>query len=156
MFEKLMEVVAGFVAKDDLPPIGLEILSDKKLCSAALLVQMMVADGKIVQEEEDKLLSVLQQHYGLSGDEASQLAAKAKLVQAESVDFFRFTNALKGSMSIEEREGLVEDLWEIVYADGELHEFEDNLVWRMAELLNISSERRLALKRLVRKRAGGS
>ena len=93
---------------------------------------------------------------GFTYDEASQLAAKAKLVQAESVDFFRFTNALKGSMSIEEREGLVEDLWEIVYADGELHEFEDNLVWRMAELLNISSERRLALKQLVRKRASGS
>jgi uncharacterized tellurite resistance protein B-like protein len=43
-------------------------------------------------------------------------------------------------------------LWEIVYADGKVSEFEDNLIWRAADLLGISSRERVELRRQV---AGG-
>ncbi len=42
------------------------------------------------------------------------------------------------------------DLWQMVYADGEVHEFEDNIVWRVAELLDVEARDRLALKQSVR------
>ncbi len=38
----------------------------------------------------------------------------------------------------------------MAYADGKAHEFEENLVWRVAELLGVSSADRLALKRRIR------
>ena len=44
-------------------------------------------------------------------------------------------------MSEEERIRVVENLWEIVFADGESHEFEENLVWRVAELLGVNRAR---------------
>ena len=37
-------------------------------------------------------------------------------------------------------------MWELVYADGQVSEFEDNVVWRAADLLGISSRDRLELK----------
>ena len=40
-------------------------------------------------------------------------------------------------------------LWEIVYADGRVSEFEDNLVWRVADLLGVSARERLTLRREV-------
>jgi uncharacterized tellurite resistance protein B-like protein len=40
-------------------------------------------------------------------------------------------------------------MWEIVYADGELHELEDNVVWRVAELIGVDSRERIALRHLV-------
>jgi len=40
-------------------------------------------------------------------------------------------------------------LWEIVYADGKVSEFEDNLIWRAADLLGISSRERIELRRQV-------
>jgi uncharacterized tellurite resistance protein B-like protein len=43
----------------------------------------------------------------------------------------------------------VENLWEIVFADGASHEFEENLVWRVAELLGVSRQDRIAKKRAV-------
>ena len=49
---------------------------------------------------------------------------------------------------------LVEDLWEMVYADGELHEFEDNVVWRVAELLGVEARHRMMLKQRVKDRLG--
>jgi uncharacterized tellurite resistance protein B-like protein len=47
---------------------------------------------------------------------------------------------------------IVEMMWEVVYADGEVSEFEDNVVWRAADLLGISSRDRLELKHQVAER----
>ena len=53
-----------------------------------------------------------------------------------------------------DRIGLVEDLWEMVYADGLVHEFEDNVVWRIAELIGVGTrERTLARQRVLARRA---
>jgi uncharacterized tellurite resistance protein B-like protein len=40
-------------------------------------------------------------------------------------------------------------MWEIIYADGRLNEFEDNLVWRAADLLHVSSRDRVEIRRKV-------
>jgi uncharacterized tellurite resistance protein B-like protein len=40
-------------------------------------------------------------------------------------------------------------MWELVYADGQVSEFEDNVVWRAADLLGVSSRDRIDLKRRV-------
>ena len=45
-------------------------------------------------------------------------------------------------------------MWELVFADGKVHEFEDNLVWRVAELLGVSSQARIRLKQAVREKIG--
>ena len=140
-------------AKDGSPTFNMK---DKRLSAAVLMAYAIAADGKVTIEEQKKLLSVLQKHYKLSGNEADLLADKAREAQARSVDFFQFTNSLKNQMDMSERLGLIEDMWEMVYADGELHEQEDNLVWRVAELLNVTSEQRMALKRIVRDRLAGA
>ena len=57
-------------------------------------------------------------------------------------------------MLLAERERIVGMMWEMVYADGKLHEFEDNLIWRTAELLGVSSEVRIRLKQLARDHGG--
>jgi uncharacterized tellurite resistance protein B-like protein len=40
-------------------------------------------------------------------------------------------------------------MWELVYVDGAVSEFEDNVVWRAADLLGISSRNRIDLKHMV-------
>ena len=40
-------------------------------------------------------------------------------------------------------------MWDIAYADGRVSEFEENVVWRVAELLGISSRERIALRQEV-------
>jgi uncharacterized tellurite resistance protein B-like protein len=44
---------------------------------------------------------------------------------------------------------IVEMMWELVYADGAVSEFEDNVVWRAADLLAVSSRDRIELKHRV-------
>jgi uncharacterized tellurite resistance protein B-like protein len=40
-------------------------------------------------------------------------------------------------------------LWRIAFSDGRAHEFEENTIWRIAELIGVSSRDRIALRRLV-------
>jgi uncharacterized tellurite resistance protein B-like protein len=48
---------------------------------------------------------------------------------------------------------IVEMMWELVYADGHVSEFEENVVWRAADLLAVSSRDRIDLKHRVGKRS---
>ena len=50
---------------------------------------------------------------------------------------------------------IVEMMWELVYADGRVSEFEDNVVWRAADLLGVSSRDRIDLKHRVAERQAG-
>ena len=154
MFDKIRDALSGVLAGDAEVVNVLPDADNKKLCAAVLMVQIIVADGKITEDEEAKLLDVLQTHYDMDAGQAHALAEQAKVKHSEAIDLYSFTSVLKNQMEETERLGLIEDLWEMVYADGKLHEFEDNLVWRLAELLNISSDRRMALKKVVRERAG--
>jgi uncharacterized tellurite resistance protein B-like protein len=47
---------------------------------------------------------------------------------------------------------IVEMMWELVYADDNVTEFEDNVVWRASDLLGVSSRDRLELKHRVAER----
>ena len=50
---------------------------------------------------------------------------------------------------------MIEMMWEIVYADGQVGEFETNLLWRAADLLGISGRERIALRERVAGEADG-
>lgn len=152
MFDALREFLNDILPTDG-EGVPKRKLEDKRLSAAVLMAHAIAVDGTVKPEEQSQMLSVLKKHYGLSEEHAIELAKRARQTEEQSIDLFTFTSQLKAQMSETERLGLIEDLWEMVYADGELHEFEDNFVWRVAELLNISSDRRMALKRLVRDRA---
>jgi uncharacterized tellurite resistance protein B-like protein len=126
-----------------------QIALDKNLAAAVLMVHVIAADGKIAPEEEERLDAILRQHYAVTDAEAKTLAQAAKLAQSDAIDMYSFTSILKTEMEESERRALVEDLWEMVYADGEVHEFEDNVVWRVAELIGIQSRERMILKQRV-------
>ena len=123
--------------------------NDVRLALAALLVHSVAIDGVTSETERVKLRELLTRNFGLSGEDLELLIADAVAAESEAVDLYRFTSVLKARLSAEERIRVVEDLWEIAYADGKSHEFEENLVWRVAELLGVERRDRIAAKRQV-------
>ena len=82
-----------------------------------------------------------------------ELLAAAENAEAEAVDLFHFTSVLKQRLDAADRERIIAMMWKLVFADGKLHEFEDNVVWRAAELLGVSNQARIRLKQAARDRA---
>ena len=63
---------------------------------------------------------------------------------------------LKRHLDEDARKDFIAMMWEIVYADGELHEIEDNTIWRIAELIGVEGRDRIEAKRKAAQRAGRS
>lgn len=116
-----------------------------RLAVAALLVHLAAVDGKTHPEEREAIAGALTDYYELSEEEVDRLIAEATRRDAESVDFYRFTSAI-GSLPDEEKLEIVRMMWQVVFADKKNHELEDNMVWRIAELIHVSARDRTALR----------
>lgn len=124
--------------------------NDYRLAAAALLFHVTAIDGTVEPEEREKLKTLLAERFALDADDTDALVAAAETADKEAVDLYGFTSILKRRLDEAERERIIGMMWELVYADGAVHEFEDNLIWRAAELLGVSSRARIRLKQSVR------
>ncbi len=120
-----------------------------RLAATALLIHVISLDGEPSDVEKRKLHSLLESRFGLDPGTADQLIASATLVEGEAVDLYHFTSVIMRSVNEEGRLRIVEMMWELAYADGQVSEFEDNVVWRAADLLGVSSRDRIDLKRRI-------
>jgi uncharacterized tellurite resistance protein B-like protein len=120
-----------------------------RLAATALLIHVISLDGEPSAVEKRKLHSLLENRFGLDPGTADQLIASATLVEGEAVDLYHFTSVIMRSVNEEGRLRIVEMMWELAYADGRASEFEDNVVWRAADLLGVSSRDRIDLKHRV-------
>jgi uncharacterized tellurite resistance protein B-like protein len=122
---------------------------DYRLAAAALLLHVAGIDGDISDAERDKIHAVIKQHFKLDDAAADELIAEATTAEQQSVDLYRFTAGLNRSLDEAGRARIVEMMWQIVFADGRMTEFEDNLIWRAADLLGVSQNERIALRERV-------
>src|SRR3981189_3352568 len=120
-----------------------------RLAATALLVHVISLDGEPSEAARRKLHSLIESRFGLAPGAADQLIASATLVEGEAVDLYHFTSVIMRSVDEEGRLRIVEMMWELVYVDGDVSEFEDNVVWRAADLLGVSSRDRIELKRRI-------
>jgi uncharacterized tellurite resistance protein B-like protein len=120
-----------------------------RLAATALLIHVISLDGEPSEIEKRKLHSLLESRFELDPGTADQLMTAATLVEGEAVDLYHFTSVIMRSVDEEGRLRIIEMMWELVYVDGEVSEFEDNVVWRAADLLGVSSRDRIDLKRRI-------
>jgi uncharacterized tellurite resistance protein B-like protein len=119
---------------------------DYRLAAVALLIHVANVDGTTDLAERRKLQGIIEQRFGLDAKVAAELTAMAEQSDREAVDFYQFTSVLKRALDDEGRKKIVEMLWDIAFADGVVHEFEENTIWRIAELLGVSTRERVLLR----------
>jgi uncharacterized tellurite resistance protein B-like protein len=128
---------------------------DPRIAVAALCMQVMEADGQVKESEKKRLRKLLKDQYGLDGKQLDALIAAGQEAESDAVDYYRFTSDLKRHLDTEQRLELIGILWDIVYADGERSEMEDDAIWRIAELLGVSARERIQQRQAAAKRVTG-
>lgn len=149
MFERLVSFLQGL-------PLGgnaeAEVTEeDPRVAATALLLHVMDADGVRSDDERSLLHQALSKRFGLEGSRLDAVLAAGEAAQREAVDLYAFTSVLKRQLDEQQRVRFIELMWQIVFADGEAHELEDNTVWRVAELMGVDGRVRTEL----RSRVGG-
>lgn len=123
---------------------------DPKLSVAALLVHLAAVDGQMTDAERQVIKGALMDQYELDEASVSRLIKEAALRDAEAVDLYKFTSTL-AALELDERIEIIRMMWTVVFADQSNHEMEDNMVWRVAELIGVSSRDRTILRRQIGK-----
>lgn len=122
---------------------------DPRVAAAALFLHVMDADGMVSNSERSTLREVVAKAYALDGGELEAVLDAGQKADEEAIDLYAFTSTLKRHLDAEQRVNFVELLWEVVYADGERHELEESVVWRISELLGVSTRQRVLARQRV-------
>ena len=152
MFQAFRKFLSD-VAEGGKHPLRFEA-SDYRLAAAALLVHAVSIDGDMSDLERAKLHDLIKRRFELDEATTDELVLEATAAEHEAIDLYHFTSVLNRSLNEDGRRRVVEMMWEMVYADGRVTEFEDNLIWRAADLLGISSRERIELGQRVASRRG--
>lgn len=125
-----------------------------ELAAAVLMVEAARMDETVDPAEQARILALVQDRYHLSQADAAALVEQALSVTEGAAPWQTYTAILKDRLSYEERVQLIEMLWEVVYADGILHDLESSLLRRVAGLLYVSDHDRGAARLRVMEKLG--
>ena len=116
-----------------------EVLSDKNLLVAALLIHAAKIDEHYTDLEKKIIKKALMNLNNISSDKAEELIKDAERKEEEQNQILEFTREIK-KYSMEFRLKIIEVIWKIVYSDGANDKYESNLIRRICGLLYISGK----------------
>ena len=127
-----------------------------RLAAAALLVEAAGLDDCFDADERVRITALVRGRFGLNEAEAEALLVAAERATAEASQLYGFTRVIKDAFAHDERVEMIEMLWDVVYADGNLHDLEANLLRRIAGLIYVSDrDSGDARKRVLERRGRG-
>ena len=117
-------------------------VDDLHLAAAALLAEVALGDGDFDEAERRAINQLVRDRFGLSETQAVTLVEAGEQAAEDATHLLRFTRVIKDNFTASERVELIEMIWEVVYADGVLHDYEDSLLRRIAGLIYVSDRDR--------------
>jgi uncharacterized tellurite resistance protein B-like protein len=120
-----------------------------QMAVCALFVEMARIDESFTAEEMTAVIAILKDKYGLSAANAADMIAAAEAELEQSVDYWQFARLINENYSMDEKVGIIEMLWRIVYLDGNLDKHEDYLMHKLAKLLRLHHKQLIDAKRKV-------
>jgi uncharacterized tellurite resistance protein B-like protein len=124
------------------------------LAAAALLVEAAATDAEYGARQREIVERLCRERFALDAAEAAELVRDAELEIEGTNELYGFTRVVREAMPPEERVAIVEMLWEVVYADGTLHEYEASLLRRICGLIYVTDRDSGAARKRVLERLG--
>jgi uncharacterized tellurite resistance protein B-like protein len=117
-----------------------------QLAAAVLLVEVARSDHDFSEAERQAVLGSVQSKFGLNATEAHELLALAESESHDAHDIYQFTSKIDATFSPERKVRLLEELWRAAYSDSTVHEYEEHLIRRVADMLHLSHSQFIAAK----------
>jgi uncharacterized tellurite resistance protein B-like protein len=108
------------------------------VATCAILLEIARIDGEFSDSERQDIIRIFKDRHALSAEEISALIEAAEEELERSIDLWQFTALINKNYSREEKIGIMETIWQVVYTDGKLDKHEDYLMHKLTGLLNLS------------------
>lgn len=120
--------------EDDSQELSFE---QKQLAVAALLIEVAIADYILEDSELASLRAILQRKFDLDPGRLDELSELARAEQSDATSLHQFTRLINDDCSAREKYQLIEAMWEVAYADGSLHKYQEALIRKVADLIYV-------------------
>ena len=117
-----------------------------RVAACVLLLETAHADNECTAEEMSHVMDVMKNDFAISEDQAEELLELAYRERGQAVDLWQFTNLINQQFDRHEKMRLMEAVWRIIHADGQLEKHEDYFVHKLAKLLHLKHKDMIAAK----------
>ncbi|NML86488.1 TerB family tellurite resistance protein [Polaromonas sp.] len=125
-----------------------------QLATAVLLVEVMRADPNIAVAERNAVLASLREKFALADDALARLLELAELTASSASDYHQFTSRINDSFAHPQKIQMVENMWQVAYADAHLDAGENHLISKIAALLHVTQGEYIGAKMRAKEAAG--
>lgn len=125
-----------------------------QLATAVLLVEVMRADPDVTEAERAAVMAALRRKFPLAPDELARLVDLAEARARTANDFFAFTSTINDRFGHPQKVRMIEFMWQVAYADGDIDANENHLISKVAGLLHVTHGEYIAAKLHAKQAAG--
>ena len=104
----------------------------------ALLLETSMADEVLDESELQTLKNTLQKDFQIDEDEIDELINLAKENVQDSTSLYEFTRDINDNFDATERVKLIESMWKIAYADGNIDKYEEHIIRKVSNLIYVA------------------
>ena len=122
-----------------------ESLSLEMACTV-LLCEVMRADHHFDHDEKNKIQQLIKNKFNLSDLEVNNIFDEALAKSEVSNDLYTYTSLINQNYHTDEKIALVQMLWQLALADGEIAPIEHHLIRKIADLLYLRHSEYIASK----------
>ncbi len=126
-----------------------------RTATCVLLLEAATADDSFSEIEQKKVVEILKSRFGMDDEAVKELIGQSKRARQSEADIWYFTNLINQNLSNEEKYELMEEVWEVIYSDGTLGEFENYIAQKLYRMLNIDHSKFIELKMKVKSEMRG-
>ena len=108
-----------------------------QVAACALLLEIAYADDEFADSERAHLENAIQRHFALDDETANQLIEFADEERRQQIDLHQFTRLISQNYNEAQKMVLLEAMWGVVYADGEVAKHETMLMRKLSHLLDV-------------------
>ncbi len=109
-----------------------------ELATAVLMIEISLADDRIDEKERDTINKLLFDNFGLTDNDLNELINLAENEVDHAVSLYDFTRLINDNLNESEKLIIIENLWQIAYADSVLDKYEEYYIRKIADLLYVS------------------
>jgi uncharacterized tellurite resistance protein B-like protein len=121
-----------------------------RLATAVLLVEVMREHADLADAERTVVLAALQREFALTEADSRTLLAEAEATSRSSTDYQSYTSVLNERLDEPQKLRVIEAMWQVAYADGQVDAYENHVLWRIADLLYLPHGGYIAAKMRAR------
>jgi len=142
LYQDMMQPKADICAADR--------VHQARLAATALMVEVMRVDEQKTDAEIETVLAVIEQKFAVTRNDAENILSAASAELSDATDYHQFTRLINADYEMPQKIAMIEFLWQVAYADGELDMYEEHVIRKVAELIYVPHKAFIRTKEKVR------